>query len=377
MDVTASVQTAGWTAMDGSAEVLRANDVYYTVVTGFEVWKSRALVVHNSSATFWQARQVCINEGGDLASLTSLRAIQATVKLANAKDIQSSVWFGLWQRPEKDTFVYEWTNVETVKYSQQVLASFWADRDFEDDDSQHCAALSLANYTVYSTNCSDYRPFVCFQPSPPGANVDGENAAATEAPDRGPSMLAFYIVMPFFVLCYGGSCLVYCVHKTCRQCRRHHHRRMAVASSSVALSDMSRDRPPSWIAAAPPSAPPGEYKHREATSDTASQLPSQRSHDAARPAQKRFLIVTTTEENETHTGKTQRRTRTRTTGSAESVTDIRIREGEMAVKRTERTERKRRREAAIKSRLLDIEDALELKKEFGKERRGTRKILVA
>jgi len=57
-------------------------------IAGFEVWKSRALVVHNSSATFWQARQVCINEGGDLASLTSLRAIQATVKLANAKDIQ-------------------------------------------------------------------------------------------------------------------------------------------------------------------------------------------------------------------------------------------------------------------------------------------------
>ena len=56
-------------------------------IAGFEMWKSRALVVHNSSATFWEARQVCINEGGDLASLTSLKAIEATVKLANAKDI--------------------------------------------------------------------------------------------------------------------------------------------------------------------------------------------------------------------------------------------------------------------------------------------------
>ena len=49
-----------------------------------------------------------------------------------------------------------------------VLESHWAGRDYEDVDSQHCAALSLANYTIYAANCSDYRPFVCFQPAPPG-----------------------------------------------------------------------------------------------------------------------------------------------------------------------------------------------------------------
>ena len=32
--------------------------------------------------------------------------------------------------------------------------------------------------------------------------------------------LALYIVLPLFLCCYGGSCIIYCVHKIIRNCAR-------------------------------------------------------------------------------------------------------------------------------------------------------------
>jgi len=32
--------------------------------------------------------------------------------------------------------------------------------------------------------------------------------------------LALYIVLPVFLCCYGGSCIIYCVHKIIRNCAR-------------------------------------------------------------------------------------------------------------------------------------------------------------
>ena len=34
-----------------------------------------------------------------------------------------------------------------------------------------------------------------------------------EEEEEGPSNMALYIVMPLFVFCYGGSCLIYCIGK--------------------------------------------------------------------------------------------------------------------------------------------------------------------
>jgi len=35
--------------------------------------------------------------------------------------------------------------------------------------------------------------------------------------------LALFIVLPLFLCCYGGSCIIYCVHKIIRNCVRAEH----------------------------------------------------------------------------------------------------------------------------------------------------------
>jgi len=35
--------------------------------------------------------------------------------------------------------------------------------------------------------------------------------------------LALFIVLPLFLCCYGGSCIIYCVHKIIRNCARAQH----------------------------------------------------------------------------------------------------------------------------------------------------------
>jgi len=50
----------------------------------------------------------------------------------------------------------------------------------------------------------------------------------TEAPATDPpetiseesKRLALFIVLPLFLCCYGGSCIIYCVHKIIRNCAR-------------------------------------------------------------------------------------------------------------------------------------------------------------
>ena len=212
---------------------------------------------------------------------------------------------------------------------------------------------------------------------PSGPTDDDVTVAPTKKEDGAPSMLAFYIVMPFFFLCYGGSCFVYCMHKIYHQCRRQHRHRIAVGNTDNAQTSPPKDPPPSWVWAPPPSIASGKYKARDTPWDTSSPSPSQ--HNTNELCKARQLIVTTTEENETTESralarKTHQRMHSRKTGSAESLTEIHIREGTVS---TQRAERKRRREDALKSRLLPIDDAMELKKEFVKERRTSKKILVA
>jgi len=56
---------------------------------------------------------------------------------------------------------------------------------------------------------------------------------ATEAPESisaESKRLALYIVLPLFLCCYGGSCIIYCVHKIIRNCARAKHAPASPAS---------------------------------------------------------------------------------------------------------------------------------------------------
>jgi len=46
---------------------------------------------------------------------------------------------------------------------------------------------------------------------------------ATDAPESisaESKRLALFVVLPLFLCCYGGSCIIYCVHKIIRNCAR-------------------------------------------------------------------------------------------------------------------------------------------------------------
>ena len=57
--------------------------------------------------------------------------------------------------------------------------------------------------------------------------------------------LALFVVLPLFLCCYGGSCIIYCVHKIIRNCTRARRVRlppddekpMTLPPPSVSLSD--------------------------------------------------------------------------------------------------------------------------------------------
>ena len=216
-------------------------------------------------------------------------------------------------------------------------------------------------------------------------STDGDGKATqTEAGDGAPSMLSFYIIMPFFFLCYGGSCLVYCMHSVYRQCRRLQHRRTAVGCTTDKASDdvFSEKAAPAWASTAPPVYHRGSY-HSCGTPGLPGSVFS-REHKTMKQDHARLLIVTTTDENiaeHSRVGDDPSRWRTRTrTEPVESIDDIRIREEDTPSQRSTGVvnERRARRDHALRSRLLPIDDVLQLKKtHFGKDRLKSKKILDA
>ena len=46
-----------------------------------------------------------------------------------------------------------------------------------------------------------------------------DSSDSTDGSSNSNSPLVLYIVLPLFLLCYGGSCLVFCAHKIHRNCR--------------------------------------------------------------------------------------------------------------------------------------------------------------
>ena len=54
----------------------------------------------------------------------------------------------------------------------------------------------------------------------------------TESPEDPATRTALFVVLPIFFLCYGGSCILYCLHKIYRYCRRRRRRHMRLERQS-------------------------------------------------------------------------------------------------------------------------------------------------
>lgn len=55
-------------------------------------------------------------------------------------------------------------------------------------------------------------------PVPDTVDTNTDGGAAVSNPTADSNRLALYIVMPLFLLCYGGSCILYCAYKIYRHC---------------------------------------------------------------------------------------------------------------------------------------------------------------
>ena len=59
-----------------------------------------------------------------------------------------------------------------------------------------------------------------------------DGAGTTETPVDPATRTALFVVLPIFFLCYGGSCILYCLHKIYRYCRRRRRRHMRLERQS-------------------------------------------------------------------------------------------------------------------------------------------------
>jgi len=83
---------------------------------------------------------------------------------------------------------------------------------------EFCTSASCGSHVALSRHPPSYSADV-------GDTLGDEvtEETATDAPESisaESKRLALYIVMPLFLCCYGGSCVIYCVHKIIRNCAR-------------------------------------------------------------------------------------------------------------------------------------------------------------
>jgi hypothetical protein len=201
-----------------------ANDDFYNVDKDVV---DRQPVGHTGSMSYVAARQACVKVRGDLIVPNSLPVIEKIVQLQASGFNVTSAWVGLRRRLPKSLLesVYEWTDENVLeKYSSNAFtfSTYWTDGDVQNDD---CVSLVFSTKKWKSVACDTALPFVCNQPpatTPPDLSAGGVTTVtpASEDPASQSKRLALFIVLPLFLFCYGGSCILYCIHKIIKNCNR-------------------------------------------------------------------------------------------------------------------------------------------------------------
>lgn len=61
------------------------------------------------------------------------------------------------------------------------------------------------------------------------APADAGSSGSSDGVGSNSKRLALFIVLPIFILCYGGSCILYCVHKIIKNCNRKKHSKIMLS----------------------------------------------------------------------------------------------------------------------------------------------------
>ncbi|CAD5117813.1 DgyrCDS6562 [Dimorphilus gyrociliatus] len=196
-----------------------SSDVYYSLP---EV-TSRPFRFVLNKVNFADARKYCIrNHRGDLSSAStesrwsSLKAIVDSVK--SSGKTSGKLWVGVW----KPLSTFQW--VDAYK-TATVDSKKWANS--QPLAINKCAIIRIADYLLESVSCTDgtIDGFICEEtPSTATtknpASTTSENSQSKDSTWFTTRNVTFFIVMPLFGLCYGGSCCVYGIHRICRALKR-------------------------------------------------------------------------------------------------------------------------------------------------------------
>ncbi|KAK2167794.1 hypothetical protein LSH36_24g12150 [Paralvinella palmiformis] len=207
-----------------------ANDLFYTIEIDATSESLRDDNVYTTEMTFEDARSLCLKYEGDILPIyMSSDWTKMKTKLNDAGITSGKMWLGL-RRIFDGGKQYSYTDRSKPGFSSSSYSN-WADGETQ---ANPCVAVNLEDGTWESTSCTAQYPFICHQqPAPEISPTDADDGSqdgddeSTSAFDM--SKLSLYIILPLFGFCYGGSCLMYCIHKIYKALKRKKRQKMLLA----------------------------------------------------------------------------------------------------------------------------------------------------
>ncbi|ESN91869.1 hypothetical protein HELRODRAFT_182047 [Helobdella robusta] len=208
---------------------------------------ARLMQMNSGGKTFQDARKSCIQNNGDLLGRTIKESAVQETLVSKAGIGVTKIWIGLRQRET----VYEWVDerdpAQTDTYfksksdksliyygSRSVTFCCCRQRNVRHtsayeslwnavDANLKCVSYDVSSKKLGSLDCATPLPFACLYLPLPQGEITTESPSGLLSKDTASDSLEgkktlLYIVLPLFLLGYGGACILYCVHKIIRHC---------------------------------------------------------------------------------------------------------------------------------------------------------------
>lgn len=208
---------------------IESNDLFYTIEIDSTSESLRKDYAYAQEMEFDEARSVCMKYEGDLLPIImSSQWPDMKAKLNEVGVTSGKAWLGLRKVNERDT-QYTYTDRSKPGFTSSSYSN-WIKTETK---ANPCVAVNVEDGTWESTSCTARYPFVCHQQPVPEAEPTASDLGAGDD-DGGSSgfdmsQLSLYIILPLFGFCYGGSCLMYCIHKIYKALKRKKRQKMLLA----------------------------------------------------------------------------------------------------------------------------------------------------
>lgn len=216
--LTNAVITCNFTCGGQQCGGLNAYSVHYVIDSTKE--DKRKFYFGPDTKGFYEARQACVKQDGDLVG-RKIKDAAMMERLKNlvpsANNASTKVWIGL----RKRHLAYEWIDEKEPSASDTYVklafeySSMWT----PNDPGKKCVSYDVISGELSSFDCDASLTSVCTFYNDTTADTSSIKTL-TQDTDGGEDKktLALFIVLPLFLICYGGACILYCVHKIMKHC---------------------------------------------------------------------------------------------------------------------------------------------------------------